>query len=350
MPSDAPAERPASKVLVTAVVLFYIVAALSMVMANKSVLNVTDVPLFFLLVQLLIAVLLFGIGDVLRLFNDRLTFDLKTCRGLAPLVALNVIGLRHVSHQKHNFSNYTLKYVDASFYQVARGLVLPFTVAASYTILSVRPSVLILVSCAIVTAGFFCGVLLDGTPISLVGVAFGVASSSITALASVTIKQSLKVVDGSTILLAWYGNLLSSIVLMPIVLLAGEGPGVIALFSGTSSAAGGSELKTFLWGSLITGGVGFLMSIAGLLSIKVTSPITHMISSAVRGVVQSFLGMWYFGDVISSGRASSIAIVLGGSIYYTWVKHKETEAAAAYEKVSMDDLETGKREGPDSPE
>ncbi|KAJ6487795.1 hypothetical protein C8R45DRAFT_256672 [Mycena sanguinolenta] len=333
--SDAPTERPASKVLVTAVVLFYIVAALSMVMANKSVLNVTDVPLFFLLIQLLIAVLLFGIGDFLRLFPERLTFDPKICRGLAPLVALNVVGL--------SFTNYTLKYVDASFYQVARGLVLPFTVAASYAVLNVRPSVLILVSCGIVTAGFFCGVLLDSIPLSLVGIAFGVASSSITAFASVTIKQSLKIVGGSTILLSWYGNLLSSIVLAPIVLLAGEGPGVLALLSGTPNAAGGSELRTFLWGSLITGVVGFLMSIAGLLSIKVTSPITHMISSAVRGVVQSLLGVWYFEEIISNGRASSIAIVLGGSIYYTWVKHKETEAAA-YEKVAMDDLENGKRE------
>jgi len=262
-----------------------------------------------------------------------------------------------------SFSNYTLKYVDASFYQVARGLVLPFTVATSFAVLHSRPSGRILGSCAIVTAGFFCGVLLDGVPVSLVGVAFGVVSSSITALASVVIKQSLVVVDGSTILLAWYGNLLSAVVLAPIVLLAGEGPSVLALLSGTpsgnaavSAAAEGatSELRTFLWGSLITGGIGFLMSIAGLLSIKVTSPITHMVSSAVRGVAQSFLGMWYFQEIISSGRAASITIVLGGSIYYTWVKHKETEAAsaekAAYNRVAMDDLESGKREGPDSPE
>ncbi|KAJ7247891.1 hypothetical protein B0H12DRAFT_733514 [Mycena haematopus] len=317
-----------------------------MVMANKSVLNVTDVPLFFLLVQLLIAVLLFGIADVLRIFPERLTFDLKICKGLAALVALNCIGL--------SFSNYTLKYVDASFYQVARGLVLPFTVATSFIMLHVRPSVLILVSCAIVTAGFFCGVLLDGIPISLVGVAFGVASSSITALASVVIKQSLPVVSGSTILLSWYGNLLSAIVLAPIVLLAGEGPGVVALLTGAprivvGDAAGApSELKTFLWGSLVTGSVGFLMSIAGLLSIKVTSPITHMISSAVRGVLQSLLAMWFFQDVISGGRATSIAVVLGGSIYYTWVKHKEAEAAAAYEKLAMDDLEAGKDEVFDS--
>ncbi|KAK7044816.1 GDP-fucose transporter 1 [Favolaschia claudopus] len=358
MASNAPPEEPPSKALVTSVILFYIVAALAMVMANKAVLNVTDVPLFFLLIQLIIAVLLFGIADIARISSERLTFDLKTCKGLAYVVALNVVGL--------SFNNYTLKYVDASFYQVARGLVLPFTVGVSFVMLHSRPSPLILVSCAIVTVGFFIGVLLDGTPLSLVGIIFGVASSSITALASVVIKQSLPVVNGSTILLAWYANLLSAIALAPIVLIAGEGPAILALLSGNPSsdtairaAVDGttSQLKTFLWGSLITGVIGFLMSIAGPLSIKVTSPISHMISSAVRGVAQSFLGLWYFKDVISSGRAVSIAIVLGGSIYYTWVKNKESEAAAAdtaaYNRVAMDDLENGKLdmdEGPDSPE
>ncbi|KAJ7666004.1 hypothetical protein DFH06DRAFT_1323159 [Mycena polygramma] len=354
--TDAVPEKPASKTLVAAVVLFYIVAALAMVMANKWVLNVTSAPLFFLLIQLIIAVLLFGITDVLRLLPTRLTFDLKICKGLVSITALNVVGL--------SSSNYTLKYVDASFYQVARGLVLPLTVGASFAILHSRPSMRILGACAIVTAGFFCGILLDGTPLSPAGVAFGVVSSSITALASVVIKQSLVVVDGSTILLSWYTNLLSAVVLAPLVLLVGEGPSVLALLSGAPSvdpevaaavvAAGGtSELRTFLWGSLVTGAMGFLMSIAGLLSIKVTSPITHMVSAAVRGVASSFLGLWFFQDVISSGRAASITIVLGGSIFYTWVKHKETEATAvqaeAYQRVAMDDLESGKLEGPDSP-
>lgn len=52
--------------------------------------------------------------------------------------------------------------------------------------------------------------------------------------------------------------------------------------------------------SLVKGVFGFLMSIASLLSIKVTSPITHMVSSAVRGVAASLLGMWLFKDIIST--------------------------------------------------
>jgi GDP-fucose transporter C1 len=309
-----------------------------MVMANKWVLNETKAPLFFLTTQLFIAVLLFLMADALRLLPDRLTLDVKVCKGLVPMVGLSVLGL--------SLSNYTLKYVDASVYQVARGLVLPFTVGVSGVVLHTRPSLRILFACGIVTMGFFCGVFLDRIPMSMMGVGFGIASSTVTATHSVVIKQSLEIVNKSTILLSWYTNLLSIFVLAPIVFLV-EGTEVMKLLfdadellrePGTMSA-----LRTFVVGSLITGVVGFMMSLASLLSIKVTSPITHMVSSAVRGVAASILGVLLFQDVISAGRAGSIAIILGGSVYYTWVKHVEAEASkadggAAYERV---DLERG---------
>jgi hypothetical protein len=38
-------------------------------------------------------------------------------------------------------------------------------------------------------------------------------------------------------------------------------------------------MRVFIWGSLVTGFFGFLLCVAGLLSIKVTSPVTHMFSS-----------------------------------------------------------------------
>ncbi|KAE9389294.1 hypothetical protein BT96DRAFT_968003 [Gymnopus androsaceus JB14] len=328
----SPQNAQNSKLLVTGVVVFYLVAALSVSAANilslnKWVLNVTDAPLFFLFTQLVIAVILFMVSDTLRLLPDRLTLDINICKGLVPMVGLSVVGL--------SFSNYTLKYVDASFYQVARGLVLPFTVCASFFFLNARPSPLILIACGLVTMGFFVGV------------------SAITAIHSIVIKRSLPVVNGSALLLSWYTNLLSAVVLIPIIVVAGETPAVFKLFFQTDDQM--SALRTFVWGSAITGLLGFLMSIASLLSIKVTSPITHMVSSAVRGVAASLLGMWYFHDVITTGRASSIAIILLGSMYYTWVKHVESQSpappattGASYERVKMEDVESGVRRSSNS--
>ena len=230
--------------------LFYLFAALAMVMANKWVLNTTSIPLFFLWSQLFLATLFFIVADFLRFLpsSSHLSFSFTTAKGLVPMVSLNVLSLA--------FSNFTLKYVDASFYQVARGMVLPFTVLVSFVMLHSRPSLRILISCAVVTLGFFIGVFLDGTALSVKGISFGVASSLITAIHSVVIKQSLNVVGGSALLLSWYTNFLSAVALLPIVVLAGEAPGVLdLLFSPESTLSKNgalSPLWTFCWGSLIT--------------------------------------------------------------------------------------------------
>lgn len=341
---NARAQQQNSRLLVTGTVLFYLVAALAMVMANKWVLQSTSVPLFFLFTQLMIAVVLFLVSHAFGLVHIPLSADGQLIRGLAATVGLNVVGL--------SFSNFTLKYVDASFYQVARGLLLPFTVATSCLVLHTRPSLRILLSCSVVTLGFFIGVFLDAIPISPLGITFGVTSSAITAVHSVVIKKSLEVVHGSAMHLSWYTNLFSAVLMIPLVVVAGEVPGIMELFFGEAAAVfpadgGLSPLSTFVWGSLITGSLGFLMSLASVLSIKVTSPITHMISSAVRGVAASLLGMWLFNEILSGGRVSSIAVILGGSIYYTWVKHVESQTprsdsnASKYERVPLEDVEAG---------
>ncbi|KAB5589932.1 GDP-fucose transporter 1 [Ceratobasidium theobromae] len=328
MSVETPNEKPVSRVKVAATVVFYLVAAIAMVVANKWVLNETKTPLFFLFAQLIIACVLFVFCHVLGLLKLPRTLDMHIVKGLSPLIACNVLGL--------SFNNYCLKYVDASFYQVARGLVLPITVATSAVLIHSRPSLKVLGACALVTAGFFVGVLLDRSASSpsasanspsLIGIFFGVLSSFTTALLAVVIKSCLPVVGNSALDLAWYNNLLSAALLAPLIVLVGEGPDVMDLLFGTASvvktATGMTAFDTFLYGSAITGLFGFLINIAGFMSIKVTSPITHMVSSAVKGVLQSILGVWFFHDVISGGRGTSIALILFGSIYYTWVKNQE---------------------------
>ena len=132
-------------------------------------------------------------------------------------------------------------------------MVLPFTVCTSFFVLRSRPSLRILLACLLVTMGFFVGVFLDGTQVSFIGVTFGVLSSMITAIHSVVIKRSLDVVKGSALNLSWYTNLYSAVVLIPVIIVAGEVPAIVALFAepGTFST-GISPLNTFLWGSAIT--------------------------------------------------------------------------------------------------
>ena len=48
---------------------------------------------------------------------------------------------------------------------------------------------------------------------------------------------------------------------------------------------------------------------------------------------------------MSSGRACSIGIILLGSIWYTWIKHEESQAPKpGYERVTLEKAEEGKSE------
>ncbi|KAI5478716.1 DUF250 domain contaning protein [Pseudohyphozyma bogoriensis] len=302
MPPPPADDVPPSRAMVVGSVLFYLVAAIIMVMVNKWVLNAVEVPLFFLFCQLVIAVLLLQLCAVFGYFKlPRL--DTTVCKGLVPLISCNVLGLA--------FNTYCLQYVDASFYQIARGLVLPFTVFFSWLLLRTRSSAPTLIAIGLVCIGFMLGVSAENIHASALGIALGVASSVTTSVHAIVVKNSLPIVGGNTLDLVWYSNLLSAIIIFPVVLVNGEIFVVMNMVT-----VGGPALSTFLTGATVTGIFGFLICIAGFLSIKVTSPVSHMISAAVRGVLQTFLGIWLFGDKVGSGRAGGIVFILGGSIYY----------------------------------
>lgn len=87
--------------------------------------------------------------------------------------------------------------------------------------------------------------LITDTPNS-VGVAFGILSSCTTAFHSIVIKKTLPIVNGSTIDLAWYTNLLSTVVIVPIIFVMGEVPAVMHVLGGGEGAG------RFFWGSVVT--------------------------------------------------------------------------------------------------
>jgi GDP-fucose transporter C1 len=85
---------------------------------------------------------------------------------------------------------------------------------------------------------------------SSLGIVLGVASSVTTAVHAIVVKRSLPIVNGQTLDLVYYSNLLSAGVIVPFILVSGE-LGVV-----TEMAMGGSDnphaLKTFLTGAAIT--------------------------------------------------------------------------------------------------
>ncbi|KAL5536003.1 hypothetical protein ACEPAF_4097 [Sanghuangporus sanghuang] len=333
-------QKQSSPAQVAGVVSFYMTAALVMVFVNKAVLNSSpELPLLFLLIQLLIAVALLHLSSAL--FSHKIDLprlELETAKKLAPVVLVNIIGLV--------FNTLCLRDVEASFFQIARGMQLPLTILVSSISTRQQPTGRVLIAAGTVTIGFLLGVSPSSfsslsfslTPAApsvaqpsdhkapgLVSLIYGVLSALFIAFHSVLIKSSLPHCNGSTIHLAYWTNLGSALFLFPFVLLTGEFFKVLSLALNKVDASVGGEwnASVFVWGSLVTGVFGFLLCVAGLLSIKVTSPVTHMFSSAARSVLQTLLGVWLFGDLLNVNRATSIIVILLGTMYYTWAKHVE---------------------------
>ena len=163
--------------------------------------------------------------------------------------------------------------------QIARGLVLPLTIAISPARFHPQQATRVTLAAGLVTIGFFVGVIPEGNlPVSSIpsprSLVFGVFSSLSIAIHSVLVKSSLSYCENSTIQLAYWTNAVSAILLAPFVFLRGEHVKIVEL-----SVSSEWNMNVFIVGSLVTGTFGFLLCVAGLLSIKVTSPITHMFSS-----------------------------------------------------------------------
>ncbi|KAF9156450.1 hypothetical protein BG015_005174 [Linnemannia schmuckeri] len=311
------------------VISFYMVTALVMVSVNKWALNTLPLPWTLLWIQMIIAVFLLKVTQYTGLLKMP-EIVAKTAKALIPLIAINVLGL--------GVNTLCLVYVDTSFYQIARGLVLPFTVFFAYVLLRQPSSKLVLASCFTVFCGFYTGVTSE-ISVSHLGIFFGVISSITTSLHAIVIKKSLGVVNNSTLDLVYYNNVLSLLAVTPLIVLTGES----AEISYRLSNDGFEAFHTFLFAGLITGIFGFLVNLASFLQISKTSPTTHMIAGAVRGVIQTLLGYWAFNEIITTGRLLGIFLILSGGALYTWAKDKEMtakdSAEPAYIPMTQQDID-----------
>ncbi|KAK7033330.1 TPT domain-containing protein [Favolaschia claudopus] len=339
-----------SKLKVAGVVCFYIVAALVMVIGNKAVLNHTpDLPFTFLFIQTTTAVFLFRFLAFLSRTRAQYLLPIKfelpaidrsSCMKLLPFLFVGFVGLV--------FNTLCLANVDASFFQVARGLILPFTILISSLFTRKIPRLHVLLSASVVTLGFFVGVLPSLSPQSnstisrkpLLALIYGVISSVVLSIHVVLSKVVTANYKHSVIGISYFGNLFMAVGMIPFIVLNGEIDSLNRRLLSSEQA-----WTTFIIGTAVTGIFGFLLGIANVLSIKVTSPVSHMFSAvririlfpcsivlntilqAAKSVIQMMLGVSFFGDIITHHRLAAIALITAGTMHYTWtqsVQHAET--------------------------
>ncbi len=140
-------------------------------------------------------------------------YNLTVARGVLPLSVIFVCMI--------TFNNLCLKYVEVSFYNVARSLSIVFNVLFSLLLLGERTSFQTCGCLAIVIAGFLIGS--EGeVNFSLLGTAFGVLSSIFVCLNAIFTSKVMPLVDKDKWKLAYYNNVNASLLFFPLMFIFGE--------------------------------------------------------------------------------------------------------------------------------
>lgn len=228
------------------------------------------------------------------------------------------------------FNNLCLKYVEVSFYNVARSLTIVFNVIFTFLILGNRTSRATMGCLAIVVLGFYLGT--EGeVNFSLAGTVFGVLASCFVSLNSIFTKGVFPAVDNDKWRLAAYNNINAAILFVPLMVFQGE-VDVLLLQSEVL-------LSPSFWALMTLGGCfGFCIGIVSILQIQVTSPLTHNISGTAKAAVQSILAFYIFQNPTTIKNMMGIGITLAGGLAYAYVRRQEMEANKRAERATEAEL------------
>jgi GDP-fucose transporter C1 len=298
---------------------FYWVSSIALVFLNKVTLVGIpgfDAPLFSTWTQLVVAVL--GCAILAWASGKSKVFGFFPKMEYDHQIAYKVMPLSFIFLGMIVFNNLCLKYVEVSFYHVARALSVVFNVGLTFAMFDTKVSKACIVSLGVVVFGYILGC--DGEiHFSLIGVFYGVLSSVFVALYSNFVKKTLPHVDDNSWKLMIYNNINSAILLPIVIFFSGEYNSLL------DSLEVFGKLDYWLV-TCFAGIFGFLINIATFLQIQMTSPLTHNVSGIAKATAQTGLAYVVFKNPVTFKGILGLFVVLGGSFAYGFIRKAEIDA------------------------
>eukprot|EP00536_Pseudo-nitzschia_multiseries_P002191 jgi/Psemu1/183038/e_gw1.29.133.1 len=232
-----------------------------------------------------------------------------------PTIGKEILPLSFIFVGMITFNNLCLKWVEVSFYNVARSLTIVFNVVLSQFILGSTTSFRTGICLAIVICGFFLGAKGE-VNFTYIGTAFGICSSLFVSLNSILTKKVLPAVDNDHWRLTFYNNVNALVLFMPLIAYMETG----VLYK----ALGNQMISPLFWAAMMVAGVfGFSIGIVTVMQIKATSPLSHNMSGTAKAAVQSMMAFYIWKNPATVMGVTGMFVVLGGSLLYTVVKMRE---------------------------
>ncbi|CAN8072827.1 unnamed protein product [Agarophyton chilense] len=323
MSADNPSSQPLTRQMtnIAMAVSFYWVISISMVFANKTLLGGQDrssAPFFITWSQCVVTVLFCYLAGKFRVANVP-PFEVRND------ILKQMLSLSFIFTSMIVFNNLCLKYVEVSFYQVARSLTIVFNVIFDYVVLGQVTSFKAMVCCAFVVSGFALGNV-EEMRWSLLGVLFGVTSSFFVAMNSIFVKKKFVLVDNNPWKITLYNNLNASFLFLPLIFGSGE----------ISYILTSPEVRTLHYWVLLFGSglLGVSISFASAAQIKYTSPLTHNVSATAKAAAQTIIALLVYRNPISPLGFLAVLLVLTASLGYTLVRRAEMKKKAQEQTAS----------------
>jgi len=219
-------EKPKSSAFYIAkVVAAYWCVSISMVYLNKVLLSNENAsipaPMFVTWFQCIctafICIACGHIGEHTRKRGQGSFFDTYPMVRYNITSGMAVLPLSLVFVGMITFNNVCLKYVEVSFYNVARSLSIVFNVVFTYLILGKQTSLVTCSTLLVVMLGFYLGI--DGeVNFSLLGTAAGVVSSVFVSLNGIFTSKVLAKVNDDKSLLLFYNNVNAMFLFVPLII------------------------------------------------------------------------------------------------------------------------------------
>lgn len=332
--------------VITAVTAYWIVS-IGLVFTNKALLSSSvsiPAPLFITWYQCVVtAVVCWVLGFIGKTSAEGSYFKQFPEATWNSSTAIAVLPLSFMFVGMVTFNNLCLQYVEVTFYNVARSLTMVCNMIFTYLILRERTSFRAIMCVGVVILGFYLGV--EGeVNFSLIGTVFGIMSSIFVSLNSIFTKSVLPKVKNDKWTLTFYNNVNATLMFPVLIYLMHEEQ---ILLKNTEILISGE-----FWALMTVGGIGgTLIGLATVAQIQATSPLTHNISGTAKAAAQTVLAFYIWNNPATFMGCLGIAVVLGGSLLYAFVKRLEMQAARAakdqqqkeIERVPLQTLEEGER-------
>mmetsp|Transcript_12374 Transcript_12374/g.23707 ORF Transcript_12374/g.23707 Transcript_12374/m.23707 type:complete len:383 (-) Transcript_12374:385-1533(-) len=221
-----------------------------------------------------------------------------------------------------SFTNICLKFVEVSFYQVARGLTPVINSVLSFLLLGITTSYRTAACLLVILSGYYLGVQGE-IKFSAKGTFFGFTSSVLCVLYPILTRKQMDMLNDKWAVI-FYNNVHASLMFLPL----------IAVFEAEIIKDHMDKIYNplFWFWMLVAALLGSFVGIAAVTQLKLTSPLSHNVIGNAKGAAQSVLGAYIWRTPLTSKGVTGLMTVLGGSLLYAYTRMGEQHNPAKGEK------------------